>query len=472
MMQWFRRENDYFTAWMAIALYLVDGVQTGVLGFCKMPSTSLYILIDTMDKNEYKDTLFSIADQLKNTTGKADFCFENPKILMEIHIEILETASKCSCLMAANDLDFDVDYQTYMLQLQCKNNYDQLECSLEILHDRVQSRAEDVESNLSNRFLNAIDELYKIEEDIKQDMRLFFNGVVESISQYNESCLSIMHSLYQACSKSIIKINDFCKSLKCNDEVFAKVVCNYYYDYLEDNKNSILEELYNKLYDNEIITDYSTEPTAADYAKLQQIQKEGLATNRISYIISKEFSLGRPLDISNPVFVKHMKSICMNGNDIQLFCHCFAETAILHSLVKPRIKVLERPIEVKPLPECVNEQIRENDQLNFAFREVMKNLLSFVGRTEAKTKYCHIKRVLEDDGLTSGMNESEFGRLVHNINSEFVATNVTRNLNNNQLVDSRNDLSLPYYEWENNTPTKQQCDKVAKYFEKIKDKLM
>lgn len=424
-----------------------------------------------MRKEEYEKLLTNISEELdERCIDSMTFVMLNTRVAS--YIKLAKVGTWCKMLLNASELDFEKDIFTFSLERVCSerirrvideyNFYDPVPVMSEILcrpgafanlENSLNTFYEGAENtgiavgNVIQELSFKVDELVTLSKTIDQQLDKLFEDVFKTMEEAQ-------------------------KALAPNLGELRSLFCNMYYSLLEEEKENIYADLYDELYKTNIISDPSKEPTPSDYASLLRNYLTQLSMNPLTKVIEDNFKHSKALDIRANVFMEHMEKRCQAGNDLSLFIHRFAETAALHHLVKRAVPILERPIEVKPLPDIVNEQIRENDQLNIAFREAMSKLIGFVKMTSAKTKWCHIKRVLEDEGLTDAMNDSAFGRLVENIDPELRADNVRKTLNNNPLVENVNDRDLPYYEWQQKTTAKQQCDKVAKYLESIINCLM
>lgn len=424
-----------------------------------------------MTIEEYKNLLIALATDLESLDRDSGLSYPFLEMRITIYEKLIKVGKRCRVLIEADSLDLAKNFYIYSLERYCKECLDQILGKYYASIPHLDCNTSSI-SNAFNRIKSELQAFYGGDTSSVEILEPNFVELSELACTCAKTSVDVLNSVESHMSDVFKIIEAANQKLKIPDDELKTFLCDYYYTYLEEHSEEIADGFYNEIYKRELIKDTSIEPKPTDYSNLHNGHMTSLMMGKKTKIIQEKFNLRKPLDIRNDVFLKHMEHECTTENDMQLFCRCFAETAILHSLFRPKIPLLQRPVEVKPLPECVNEQIRERDQLVLDFRGVMRDLLVFAMRTEAKTKYCHIKRVLEDDGLTGTMNESEFGRLAENILPELKAANVTRTLNNNRLADKVNDVGLPYYEWTINTPTKQQCDKISKRFENIRNQLM
>lgn len=301
-------------------------------------------------------------------------------------------------------------------------------------------------------------------DDLAVGTELDYNGDVDSLRLIVSEYRTQTDRTEQYIQKWLPYVKDiFLKIDEYYDDVydgFKAVIINTYYDKLEDEEDDVRNELYNIIYDKEILKNPAEEPMPEHYGILLKDFLEQAKYNQKTRVIADKFMLGKAINIDEGDYVKHLNKECSTKADIDLFIKTFMQIAILQELTKPRIHVARRPTKHIPLPDGFNVRVSDDIKMNNMLREILARLSTKVGGN-FKTKWSHAKRVMEDEEIISKMTDTEFGKEMAEVCSLIHAENCRTNTKNNGIKLKDKDKGKKYYEWVLTLADRSKCMSVA-----------
>ena len=316
---------------------------------------------------------------------------------------------------------------------------------------------EDVESTISMLRKN---EAFK--EQIASELLDNFEGSLNNLALQVHK---ITNDVYPFAKQFYNTLMELGRTLKEIDDEYADLIADAYYDFLEERMYDVEDRLASMLYSEDIIKDFAKDPTSSDWALLLRKKLTDAHYEKPGKFISRNFSHLHTLNIKDDKYVKYMFTNCTDIASALLFFNYFLEFAVLQSKAKG-FTIQTRPIEdagLTPLPKEVAVSIRENAQCHRLFVDAINKLIPITGKSAYKTKWSHVKKFLEDEELIDkDLNDTEFGRVMHKINSDIDEENCRANVKNNSLSEK-----TKYYDLAETDATRTICEKIAEHFQEL-----